>query len=116
MSQTPFRPRPAGELALLSHQHLTQDLVRCREHVFRVHDPEPVKDHECESGYLQRADCLVCGTTTSRMDATWWLKPPTPEALAASIRTLEAGGRDASELRKRAETTPASPLPARATR
>ncbi|MFZ5817358.1 MAG: hypothetical protein ACOY93_19005 [Bacillota bacterium] len=105
MSETPFRPRPAGAVAILSHPFLPEELKPCREHPFQLHEPVPVRVTECESGYLQRATCLVCDRTTSRMDATWWTASPTPEAVAASIRELEAAGRDASRLRALTEAS-----------
>lgn len=83
MEQSEFRPRPAGELAMLSYPHLPRELFGCEGHVFRLHAAEPVRVSECQSGYLQRAECLVCGRLTSRMDATWWATPPTAEALTA---------------------------------
>ncbi|MFZ5825100.1 MAG: hypothetical protein ACOY94_12305 [Bacillota bacterium] len=86
MEQSEFRPRPAGELAILSYPHLPRELAGCQDHIFQLHEAEPVRVSECQSGYLQRAECLVCGKVTSRMDATWWTKTPAPETVAARRR------------------------------
>lgn len=92
-----FRPRLAGELAMLSYPHLPRELTACRQHLFRLHEAEPVRVAECQSGYLQRGECLVCGHTTARLDATWWTQSPTAEARDETRRAMEAQGKTAPQ-------------------
>lgn len=94
-----FRPRPAGALAVLSYPYTPRELSGCRDHIFQVDEPEPVRISECQSGYLQRGRCLVCGTQTARLDATWWVDAPAAEAVAATLASLEKRlqGRQAAE-------------------
>ncbi len=77
MDEKPIRPRQAGELAVLSYPYVPKELAGCETHVFRVEEPEPTRVYESQSGYLQRAVCLVCGKVSPRLDASWWLKAPT---------------------------------------
>lgn len=83
-----FRPRPAGALAILSYPYTPRELASCRDHIFQVDEPEPVRVSECQSGYLQRGRCLVCGATTARLDATWWVDAPAAEAVTATLAAL----------------------------
>lgn len=75
-------PRKAGELAVLSYPHVPRDLESCRHHIFRVKEAEPTRIWQSQSGYLQRAECLVCGKVTERLDSSWWLRSPSREQLA----------------------------------
>lgn len=58
----------------------------CRMHLWlTVTGPNPV-DYAC--GFVQSAECVVCGIVTPLLDADWWYEKASPEQVGALIEHL----------------------------